>query len=159
MQSLGWKPPILIGDDSGFADAAFIKEVHDLAQGVISRSSWDVGKPGGVDDILNKMFRERSGHDLDDVSARAMEGFFVLCDAINRAGSTDPAKIQAALKATDLKPEQLMVPYDGVKFNDKGQNVLGSTLLEQLVGTDYVVVWPAKYATQKARLPYGGWTH
>jgi branched-chain amino acid transport system substrate-binding protein len=159
MQSLGWKPPILIGDDSGFADSAFIKEVHDLAQGVISRSSWDVGKPGGVDDILNKMFHERSGHDLDDVSARAMEGFFVLCDAINHAGSTDPAKIQAALKATDLKPEQLMVPYDGVKFNEKGQNVLGSTLLEQLIGGDYVVVWPAKYATQKPKLPYQGWAH
>jgi hypothetical protein len=102
---------------------------------------------------------ERSGHDLDDVSARAMEGFFVLCDAINHAGSTDPAKIQAALKATDLKPEQLMVPYDGVKFNEKGQNVLGSTLLEQLTGGDYVVVWPAKYATQKPKLPYQGWAH
>ena len=159
MQSLGWKPPILIGDDSGFADSAFIKEVHELAQGIISRSSWDVGKPGGVDDTLNKMFRARSGHDLDDVSARAMEGFFVLCDAINRAGSTDPAKIQAALRTTELEPDQLMVPYDGVKFNDKGQNVLGSTLLEQLVGDDYVVVWPDKYATQKPKLPYQGWAH
>ncbi len=159
MQSLGWKPPILIGDDSGFADSAFISQANGLAQGVISRSSWDAGKPGGIDDTLNKLFRKRSGHDLDDVSARAMEGFFVLCDAINRAGSTEPAKIQAALKATDLKPDQLMVPYDGVRFDDKGQNVLGSTLLEQLIGADYVVIWPAKYATRDARLPYQGWAH
>ena len=35
-----------------------------------------------------------------------MQGFLVLAEAINRAGSTDPAKIQAALKATDLKAEQ-----------------------------------------------------
>ena len=52
-----------------------------------------------------------------------MQGFFVLVDAIDRAGSTDPAKIQAALKATDLKPEQLMMGYKGVKFDDKGQNI------------------------------------
>ena len=31
-----------------------------------------------------------------------MQGFFVLADAINRAGSTEPEKIQAALKATNL---------------------------------------------------------
>jgi branched-chain amino acid transport system substrate-binding protein len=33
----------------------------------------------------------------------------VLADAINRTGSTEPEKIQAALKATDLKPEQLVI--------------------------------------------------
>ena len=55
-----------------------------------------------------------------------MQGFFVLVDAIDRAGSTDPAKIQAALKATDLKPEQLIMGYKGVKFDDKGQNILAA---------------------------------
>ena len=50
------------------------------------------------------MFKAKYGRDLDDTSARWMQAFFVLADAINRAGSTDPEKIQAALKATDLKP-------------------------------------------------------
>ena len=63
---------------------------------------------------------------MDDTAARQMQGFLVLCDAIDRAGSTDPAKIQAALKATDLKPEQLMIGYKGVKFDDKGQNILAA---------------------------------
>ena len=60
-------------------------------------------------------------------------------EAINRAGSTDPAKIQAALKATDLKPEQLMIGYKGVKFDDKGQNILASGVIIQLQdGENYV---------------------
>ena len=41
-----------------------------------------------------------------------MQGFFVLADAINRAGSTEPEKIQAALQATDLKPDQLIMGYN-----------------------------------------------
>ena len=72
--------------------------------------------------------RRRAARRWTTPSARQMQGFFVLADAIDRAGSTDPAKIQAALKATDLKPEQLMMGYKGVKFDDKGQNVLASGL-------------------------------
>ncbi len=97
MHNLDYRPPVLIGDDSGFSDPAFIKAVGDLAQGAINRSSWDVGKPGGVGDIVNKLYKAHTGRDMDDTSARAMQGFLTLCDAINRAGSTDPGKIQAAL--------------------------------------------------------------
>jgi branched-chain amino acid transport system substrate-binding protein len=49
-------------------------------------------------------FREKTGYDLDDTSARIMQGSMVLADAINRAGSTEPAKIKAELRATNLKP-------------------------------------------------------
>ena len=38
------------------------------------------------------MFKKKYGRDLDDTSARWMQGFLVLAEAINRAGSTDPAK-------------------------------------------------------------------
>ena len=86
-----------------------------------------------------------------------MTGFFVLMEAINRAGSTDPAKIQAALKATDLKPEQLMIGYKGVKFDDKGQNILASSIVTQMKGGQYVPVWPKANATSDIVLPYKGW--
>ena len=157
MRTLDWKPAILIGDDSGFSDTAYIAAVGNLAQGIIDRASWDIGKPGSMSYAVNELFRKRTGRDMSDTAARGMEGFFVLCDAINRAGSTDPAKIQAALKATDLKPGQLIVAYKGVRFNAQGQNELGSTLLVQLVGKDYVPVWPAASATAQPVLPFVGW--
>ena len=80
-----------------------------------------------------------------------MQGFLVLADAINRAGSTDPAKIQAALKATDLKPDQLIMGYKGVKFDDKGQNVLAASLMIQMQDGEYVPVWPKERATDADR--------
>jgi branched-chain amino acid transport system substrate-binding protein len=154
---LDFRPNILIGDDSGFSDAAFLKAVGPTVQGAINRSSWSVGKPGSVPYLVNEMYKAKRGADMDDTSARAMEGFFVLVDAINRAGSTDPAKIQAALKATDLKPEQLMIGYKGVKFDDKGNNTLASALLIQIQGEGYVAVWPKEGATATLQLPYKGW--
>jgi branched-chain amino acid transport system substrate-binding protein len=86
-----------------------------------------------------------------------MQAMFVLADALNRAGSAKPEAIQAALQKTDLKPEQLMMGYRGVKFDETGQNTLAATYLIQLQGDKYVAVWPEKSATAKLQLPYKGW--
>jgi branched-chain amino acid transport system substrate-binding protein len=44
-----------------------------------------------------------------------------------------------------------------VKFDDKGQNVLASTLVTQLKNSNYVAVWPKARATDPLVLPYKGW--
>jgi branched-chain amino acid transport system substrate-binding protein len=157
MKNLDYLPPLIIGDDAGFSDPSFIPNVGDLAQGTLNRSAFDIGKPGTNSYIVNQMFKTKYGRDLDDTSARFMQGFLVLADAINRAGSTDPEKIQSALQATDLKPDQLMIGYNGVKFDDTGQNTLASTFLIQLQGKQYVSVWPADRATGKLLVPMQGW--
>jgi branched-chain amino acid transport system substrate-binding protein len=157
MKNLDYLPPIIIGDDAGFSDPSFIPNVGDLAQGAINRSAFDIGKPGSNSYIVDQMFKAKYGRDLDDTSARWLQGFLVLTDAINRAGSTDPEKIQAALRATDLKPDQLIMGYNGVKFDDTGQNTLAATYLVQLKGKEYVSVWPADRATAKLELPMKGW--
>ena len=157
MKNLDYLPPIIIGDDAGFSDPTFIPNVGDLAQGAINRSAYDIGKPGSNSYIVNEMFKAKYGRDLDDTSARWMQGFLVLADAINRAGSTEPDKIQAALQATDLKPDQLMIGYNGVKFDSTGQNTLASTFLIQLQGKQYVSIWPTNLATGRLELPMKGW--
>jgi branched-chain amino acid transport system substrate-binding protein len=103
------------------------------------------------------MYKAKTGRDLDDTSARNMQSFFALADAINRAGSTDPEKIRDALTKTDLKPNQLMMGYQGVKFDDTGQNILAATYLIQLHGTHFELVWPQDAATTALRWPMGGW--
>jgi branched-chain amino acid transport system substrate-binding protein len=158
LRSLDYRPGIVIGDDSGFSDPSFVQAVGDLAEGAINRSSFDAGKPDSTSFKVNELYRKRAGHDLDDTSARGMQGFLVLCDAIDRAGSTEPAKIQAALKATDLNAGQLMIGYDGVKFDANGQNELASTLLVQLHGKKYVAIWPERAAAMAPALPFKGWS-
>jgi branched-chain amino acid transport system substrate-binding protein len=157
MKNFDYLPPIIIGDDAGFSDPTFIPNVGDIAQGAVNRSAWDTGKPGSVSYMINEMFKKKYGRDLDDTSARWMQGFLVLVDAINRAGSTAPDKIQAALKATDLKADQLMIGYRGVKFDETGQNTLSATYLIQLQGKEYKSVWPEDHATAKFEYPMKGW--
>lgn len=157
MHALDWKPPVVIGDDSGFSDNAFIDAVGNLAQGAFNRSSYDIGQPGSNSYLVNELYQKHAGHALDDTSARGMQGFLALMEAINRAGSTQPAKIQAALKSQDMKPDQLMIGYNGIRYNAKGQNELAATLLVELDGKKYVAVWPDKAAIHPPTLPFKGW--
>ena len=157
-QALDYKPAMMIADNAGFSDPSLIKTVGKSVQGIFNRSSFAIGPPGSPTFLINEIYKKKSGDDLDDTAARQMQGFFVLMDAIDRAGSTDPAKIQAALKATDLKPDQLIMGYKGVKFDDKGQNVLAAGLVIQLQdGENYVPVWPKDKAKAAPVFPYKGW--
>ena len=157
MKDLSWKPAIMIADDAGFNDPSFVATSGVLVEGLVNRSSFAVGKPGSVSAVINELYKKKTGNDLDDPSARAMQGMLIMADAINRAGATEPAKIQAALKATDLKASQVITGYDGVKFDAKGQNVLASSLITQLQGGKYVPVWPKDKAAGELKLPYKGW--
>jgi len=157
MKNLDYEPPMVIGDDTGFSDPSFIPAVADVAQGAMNRSAWAVGKPGSTTYKINEMYKAKTGRDLDDTSARNMQSFFALADAINRAGSTDPERIREALTKTDLKPNQLMMGYQGVKFDDTGQNILAATYLIQLQDKKYELVWPDNAATAKLQWPMAGW--
>jgi branched-chain amino acid transport system substrate-binding protein len=158
MQAQDYKPAMIIADDSGYSDPAFIKAAGKISLGAFNRSSWSVGPAGSPTALIADMYKKKCGDDMDDTAGREMQGFLVLVDAIDRAGSTEPAKIQAALKATDLKPNQLMMGYKGVKFDDKGQNILASGIIIQLQdGEHYVSVWPKAGAEKAPMLPYKGW--
>ena len=158
-QALDYKPPMMIADNAGYSDPSTLKAVGKQIQGIFNRSSFAIGTAGSPTFLINEIYKKKSGgDDLDDTAARQMQGFFVLVDAIDRAGSTEPAKIQAALKATDLKPDQLIMGYKGVKFDDKGQNVLAAGLVIQLQdGENYVPVWPKQLAKMAPVFPYKGW--
>jgi branched-chain amino acid transport system substrate-binding protein len=157
MKNLDYRPPMVIGDDTGFSDPSFVPAVNDIAQGAMNRSAWDIGKPDSTTYKINEMYKARAGRDLDDTSGRNMQSFFALAEAINRAGSTDPEKIRDALTKTDLKQEQLMMGYQGVKFDNTGQNILASTYLIQLQDKQYQLVWPESAANAKLQWPMAGW--
>jgi branched-chain amino acid transport system substrate-binding protein len=157
MRNLDYLPPMVIGDDSGFSDPSFIPAVFDIAQGAMNRSAWDIGKPGSTTYKINEMYKAKTGRDLDDTSARNMQAMLALGEALNRAGSTDPEKIREALAKTDLKPAQLMMGYNGIKFDQTGQNILAATYLIQLKDKAYKLVWPDSAAEAKLEWPMKGW--
>jgi branched-chain amino acid transport system substrate-binding protein len=157
MKTLDYLPPMIIGDSAGFSDAAFLPAVGAVSKGLVNRSVWSKGPEGSLSAGINAIYQAKTGNEIGDVSGRCMQAFFVLADALNRAGSTDPAKLQAALKATAMPHSAMFIGYRGVRFDETGQNVESATYLTQLQGKDYVTIWPDDAAVAKVQWPMTGW--
>jgi branched-chain amino acid transport system substrate-binding protein len=157
MKTLDYLPPMIIGDSAGFSDPAFLPAVGALAKGLVNRSVWSKGPDGSLSAGVNAIYQAKTGNEIGDVSGRSLQAFFVLADALNRAGSTDPARLQAALRATDMPHSAMIIGYDGVQFDDTGQNIESATYLTQLQDKGYLTIWPDAAAVAKVQWPMTGW--
>ena len=92
-----------------------------------------------------------------DGPCAANTGFMTLADALNRAGSTDPEKLRAALAATNIPPDQLIVPCRGVKFDATGQNELVRPILMQVQKGKYCTIYPFELASCQVLSPTPSW--
>ncbi len=158
-KELGYLPEMLLANDAGFADTEFIKTLGKDADYVVSREVWalDIGEKKPLIKKVDDLFRSRYKIDLTGNSARSFTGLLVLADAINRAGSTDPEAIRAALAATNMPGDKLIMPWKGVKFDATGQNTLGAGILVQVRDGQYHTVWPFELASREIVWPMPKW--
>jgi branched-chain amino acid transport system substrate-binding protein len=161
MRNLDYNPKLLIAQNAGYTDPKFVSEMGKAAEAAITRAPFalDLAARKPLIPVVNDMFKKLSGgRDMADVSARAFTGFLTLLDAINRAGSTEPAAIQKALKETNIPADQLLMPWTGVKFDDKGQNIGVRAILQQLQGGSYHTIYPFDLALKDAIYPLPAWS-
>jgi branched-chain amino acid transport system substrate-binding protein len=160
-RELDYNPPMILAQDAGFIESDFVNAIGKDAEGVMSRSvfSLDLAAKRPAVGRVNELYRRKQGKDLNDNTSRAFTGMLVLAEAINRAGSTDPEAIRKALLATDLKPEQTIMPWKGVRFDPAtGQNELGTPLITQWRGGALRVVWPFDLAAADVLYPLPKWS-
>jgi branched-chain amino acid transport system substrate-binding protein len=160
-RELDYNPPMVLAQDAGFIESDFVAAVGKDADGIMSRSVFSldlVAKRPAVGRV-NEMYKKKTGKDLNDNTSRAFTGMLVLLDAINRAKTTEPEAVRRALLATDMKPDQLIMPWKGVKFDPAtGQNELGTPLITQWRGGALRVVWPFDLAAVEVLYPLPKWS-
>jgi branched-chain amino acid transport system substrate-binding protein len=158
-KNLGYSPKLIIAQDAGWTDPTFVKEMGNDVEGQITRAPFALDmaakKPliTRVNELFKKMKDNPGGRDLSDVPARAFTGFLTLADAINRARSVNPEDIRKALVATNLPADQLIMPWTGVKFDDKGQNTGVRAILQQVQNGRYVTIYPFELAAADVVYP------
>jgi branched-chain amino acid transport system substrate-binding protein len=160
-RSLDYNPKLLIAQNAGWTDPSFVEKMGKDAEGHITRAPFalDLARAKPMVRQVNELFRKHSGgRDLSDVPARAFTGFMVLADAINRAGSTKPEAIQKALRETSVPPDQLIMPWTGVRFDEGGQNTGVKAILQQVQGGQYHTVYPFDVATREVVYPIPRWS-
>jgi len=152
MHDVGYAPKAIMAQSAGFAEQAFIDAVGPLAEGVMSRSAFalDAAKARPAIPAVNALYRARNNKDLNDNTGREITALLVLADAINRAGSMDEDKVRAALVATDIPGDQTIMPWKGIKFDNTGQNIAATPVIQQIKGRAYHTIYPFDVESEDA---------
>lgn len=155
----GFNPQGILAIGAAFGSSAFRDALGADANYFFVREHWsrDLTARNPLVGQVGKMYRDRYGKDMDGTPARAFTAMMVLADALNRAGSTDPEKIRAALAATDIKPEDMVMPWEGVKFDKTGQNTLTRGIFVQTLEGMPKMAWPTDQAAAKLVWPRPAW--
>lgn len=157
----GFVPRGFLCNAAGYVDAAFVNTLGKDAEYFISRSVWseDLLKVKPVAEKVNELYKKRYGVNMNENCARSFMGMIVLADAINRAGSTEPGAIRQAILDTNIPPEQIILAWEGIKFNpENGQNTLGRAVMVQIQNGKYNTVWPFDVAAADLVWPFPAWS-
>jgi len=158
-KELDYNPKMIMAQNAGHMAPDFVSAVGKDAEGTMSRAPFNTDlvdrRPAAK--AIATLYQQRHGKDFYDNPARSVTGMFTLLDAINRAGSTDPEAIRKALVATNIPGDQLVMTWDGIKFDETGQNVHVKGIIIQLQGLKWHTVYPFELATKDVLYPIPAW--
>ena len=158
-KELDYNPKMIMAQNAGHQSPDFLQAVGKDAEGTMSRAPFNTDlidrRPAAK--AVAALYTKRHGRDFYDNPARSFTGMMTLLDAINRAGSTDPEAIRKALEATNIPGDQLVMTWDGIKFDGTGQNVHVKGIIVQLQGSKWYTVYPFDVATKDVLYPIPAW--
>jgi branched-chain amino acid transport system substrate-binding protein len=126
----------------------FVKEFPEAAQYIMDCNHWfDPKNPKALD--LKKRVEDKGQFYTYEVYMN-YSCILLLADAIERAASTDRAKITEALASSTFSSH--VMPYGPTRFVD-GQNQGAAPVNTQVLGKDIQVILPAQFASAKPVFP------
>lgn len=153
MEQLSVKIPLVIGVTAGFALPSFVSNLGPVADKWFIVAGWNPDIPGAKG--LADKYKAKYNVDMNEHATLAYQVVLVLKEALENAKSTDPEKINEALRKLKVLPGPSMVmPYATIEFDDAGQNPSARELMLQVQNGKVVTIWPDKYATSKAQIPF-----
>ena len=145
---------------AGYIEPAYLPAVKSDGNYIIIRSTFalDLAKGKPLVGQVNELFKKKYGIDMSENAARSFAAPFVLAEAINRAKSTNAEDIVKALLATNIPGNQMIYPWQGIKFDPKShQNIYARGTLVQIQDEKYVTVWPFESAAKDVIWPFPAW--
>jgi branched-chain amino acid transport system substrate-binding protein len=136
----------------GLYEAGQIRQLKELIEHVMDAAPWPNSKTPAVQKLAADFARRSGGRALDASGAYTYEAMQLIGDALERAASTEPDALVAAIKKTSFK-DGVTVSNGPVVFNDTGDNPNASTAMIQILGQKPRVVWPREFAEQKFVFP------
>ena len=155
LNEIGYCPLAYLDQTGFFALEELLKIAGVYADHVISTAAWALGltRKLPLAREINQLYKARYGDNLNSVNALSFTGIYVLVDAIARAHSESPRDIRRALINTDIPCGTLILPWDGIRFDETGQNIFADSMVVQVINKTNKIVWPKDLAETNVIIP------
>jgi branched-chain amino acid transport system substrate-binding protein len=82
---------------------------------------------------------------MSEIAAGTFTAVLALAEAIDNAGSIEPASVRAALLSLDIPGREMIMPWSGLRFDAAShQNLAANGVVEQRVEQVFRVVFPGE---------------
>lgn len=151
-------PKAVLNYCGGFQDSQFVVNLGNSGDYFAGGAAFSAEKLGTMPELaeINKLFKAKTGADLDGPALEEFSSVMVLAEAINIAGDTNGDKIVEVIRSTNFE-----APYYAtktIKFNAKGQNEVPASYVVQTQDKKYQAVYPAENATADPIVPFPDWS-
>ncbi len=155
-QQMNMEPKLFAFADGPGAER-FTADLHVSANFIVGATQWAPAARNTISYFVDSFhyalaFAAQFGHMPDQHAAAATAACLTLEVAIERAASTDPAKVREALAATDLSTF-----FGRIKFDDRGANAVKPIYVQQVQAGRAVLIWPPDIASARPHYPDPGW--
>ena len=133
----------------------FVTDAGDLAQCFFdSNFHWDAANPDAL--AVREAYAAEFGEPMRTGAVFSYQAVYLIADAIERAGSSDPGAIRDALADSDYS--EYLLPYPGnIQFDETGENVNARPVLMQVQDGEVLQVWPQDLAQASPIYPCVSW--
>jgi branched-chain amino acid transport system substrate-binding protein len=170
---LDFNTKLFLTFDSGHTHVDFYKIPE--SEFITSRTSWNWDLKKDISEAADKKFYDKFKRHWSDYEAREYTGVYALYWALEEAGKvTTPENLEEfrtalrdAIKALDIPGDQIIMPWEGIKFDATGQNMYAGGVMGQIFWTDLTgkktergelyTVYPFEVASRDAVFPQPTW--
>ena len=150
----GFMPKVVATSNGAYSDQTWLTAQKPTA----GAAGWLGRDPTAIDlaskkpswTKVNEIYKKYShGQDMGELAMREITGLLWMADTINRAKSVEPAALAKVAAETDMKPDQMIIDYKGIKFGKDHQNELAAGVVTQIGWDDEKhTIWPWDLAAQ-----------
>jgi len=136
----------------GLYETRQIQQLKELIEYVMDATVYANYRKPETQKVAAEYAKRSGGRNFDASGSYSYDAIQVIADVLERAASTDPDVIVAAIKKTNF-PGGLSVSTGPIVFNETGDNPNASTAMLQVLGQKPRVVWPKDVAEQRFVFP------
>ncbi len=156
LRDLAVNPDLIITSNGAYEFAEWYDEVGDpIRDGWMLMVQWngDLADPALAGDYASFTDQPLNGHTL-----LSMQAVYVIAEALEMAGSSDPQAIRDALAELRIEPgPRLVMPWDYLEYDETGQNTGAQNVVVQWQDGQLVTVYPQAFANAEPIVPFDYW--